>query len=231
MRFPAALMSVLIVQGCSVSQQPRQFTLPEAKYFAPPTDYVPVDEITIKSNFDTVSLTAENLRAEQKKCVPLLSSDSSKTSADVAKFPSGSIIRVGHVSSSKQFIYRGTKGFCLEHSAAQFPIYAAEAFADTANPQGIPPDVMNTWYKQIALQIATSGQAKVVFVTTKGTAFLVSYWGNKNGGFDLYYSSEFKKVGEWEDIKVDATFAHPSMRSLTVTERGKSGQMVKKFPF
>jgi hypothetical protein len=223
MRILALPLSILLVCGCASPQQ--------NKYFSQPRDYVPLDQIRIKPKFDTVFLTKENLASEQQKCVPFLQTNTDSMRDAVSKFPSNnSIIAVSHQSSSKKFIYRGTTGLCLDFSANKYPIYSAETFIGTANPAGVPPDVTNDWYMKIAMQIALKGQAKVTYITDKGTAFLVSYWSEQTGGFTLHYSSEFKKIGEWENAQVDYKFSDPSLRGFSVTKQGDAQEMVKRFP-
>ena len=217
------LLSVTIIYGCATPQQQRNF--------APPSDYVPLDKIRIKPKFDTVLLTKENLAAKQKKCVPFIQENTESMDDAVRKFPrDNATIAVGHASSSRQFIYRGSRGLCLEFSANRYPIYAAETFIDTANPTGVPPDVTDDWYMKIALKIATNGRAKVAYVTDKGNAFLVSYWSDQTGGFALNYWSELKKVGEWESIEIDYKFSNPAIHGFSETTRGDSKKMVKNFP-
>jgi hypothetical protein len=191
---------------------------------------VPLDQIRIKPKFDTVSLTKENLAAEHKKCVPFLETNTDRMNAAVREFPrNNGIVSVGHVSSSKKFIYRGSTGLCLEYSTNRFPIFAAETFIGTANPTGVPPDVTDDWYMKIAQKIAIKGRAKVAYVMDKGTAFLVSYWSDQSGSV-LNYWTDFKKVGEWENVMVDYKFSNPALRGFSETKRGDAKEMVKNFP-
>lgn len=214
-----------------VSAADREVVPPQQKSFAPPSDYVPLDQIRIKPRFESISLTKENLAAERSKCVPFSQANTESMDAAIRGFPrNNAIVAFGHASSSKKFIFRGSTGLCLEFSANRYPIYAAEAFIGTANPTGVPPDVTDDWYMKIAMKIATNGRAKVVYVTDKGTAFLVSYWCDQTGGFALEYWSEFKKAGEWENTEVDYTFSHPALRGFSETKRGDSKKMVKSFP-
>ena len=194
---------------------------------------MPLDQIRIKPKFDSILLTKENLAIERSKCVPFTFVQSNTRGLDdaVSEFPRKNVtVAVGHESSSKKFIYRGTTGLCLEFSANGYPIYAAETFIGTANPAGVPPDVTDGWYMKIARKIAINGRAKVVYVTRKGTAYLVSYWCDQTGVFALNYWSEFKKVGEWESTEVDYKFSSPALLGLSQTVRGNSKKMVKTFP-
>ncbi len=223
LRALAVLLGVAFIYGCGAPQP--------HKDFAPPSDYVPLDQIRIKPRFDTVLLTKENLVAEHRKCVPLIQANTDNMETAVREFPrKNSTIAVGHASSAKQFIYQGSTGLCLEFSANRYPIYAAETFIGTANPTGVPPDITDNWYMKIALKIATYGRARVAYVTNKGTAYVVSYWSERPGGFALNYWSEFKKVGEWENTEVDYKFSHPALRGFSETKRGDAKTMVKIFP-
>jgi hypothetical protein len=216
-----SLLGVALLYGCAEEYHP--------KYFPPPTDYVPLDQIQIRQQFPTVSLSKENLVYEARRCVSTLPLTESAARDTLRKFPSKGITIVGHSSSSRHFVYRGQTGLCMEFSANKYPIFAAETFYRTANPVGVPPDVSNDWYKQIARQIAIKGQAKVIYVMVgKGNAYLVSYWNNEASGTSLYYSSEFKNAGEWENIKVDEIFSYPTLRGFSKTKR--SGGEKKDFP-
>lgn len=222
MKIFTPLLSVVLICGCATQEQ---------RYFPPPSDYVPIDQITIKSRFSPVLLTKENLAAEHKKCVPFIQPNTDRMNAAVRDFPRhDATVTVGHQSSSKQFIYRGTTGACLEFSANGYPIYAAETFIGTANPTGVPPDITDDWYKKIALKIAINGRVKVAYITNKGTAFLVSYWSEQTGGSTLHYWADFKKEGEWENIEVDFRFSSPALTGFSETKRGDGKQMVKSFP-
>lgn len=223
MRTIGLWLCAAFMYGCASYEQKPQL--------AAPSDYVPIDQIRIKQRFDTVLLTKENLAAEQMKCVPFIQPNTERIKAQVREFPrNNETVVVGHASSSKQFIYRGSKGLCLEYSANRYPIYAAETLIGTANPTGVPPDVTDDWYAKIARKIAIRGRAKVVYVTDKGTAFLASYWSDQVAGFALHYWSEFKKVGEWENTEVDYTFSNPALSGFSETRQGAAKYMVKNFP-
>lgn len=219
------LFGVVFLCGCSAHQQHKQYT--------PPSDAVPLDQIKIKSKFDSILLTKDNLAIERSKCVPFtfVQSDTRRMDDAVRDFPRKNVtIAVGHESSSKKFIYRGTTGLCLEFSSNGYPIYAAETFIGTANPTGVPPDVTDGWYMKIARKIAIDGRAKVAYVTRKGTAYIVSYWCEQTGVVALNYWSEFKKVGEWENTEFDYKFSSPALLGISQTLRGNSKRMVKNFP-
>jgi hypothetical protein len=114
----------------------------------------------------------------------------------------------------------------LRKSSEQFPIFAAEAFYETANPRGVPPDVAEGWYKQIAFLMAARGAVKVAYVFEKGNAIVVDYWVEPRKSYQLQYSGSFRKQGSWESENIDFRFSYPSMSSVGETKRG--GATVKE---
>lgn len=207
---PLACLATFLF-GCATQSQ---------KVFAPPSDYVPIGKIQISSKFQTIELTRETLAAEIKRCVPQISTNSEYVNRDISSFPSTNIALHGHASSASQFWVNRTTGMCLKVSSERFPVLAGEAFFDTVNPVGVPPDVTDGWYKQIALLIATKGAAKVAFTFKKGAAFVADYWVEPRQGHKLHYSSSYRKEGSWEFERVDLRFSHPSMSSISQTKRG-----------
>lgn len=201
------LAAVLV--GCAT--QPR-------KVFPPPADYVPIGEVQILSKFQTIDLTRENFAFEVNKCIPQISINSESLNKGLFSFPRANIASYGHMSSASEFWINKTVGICLRKSSEKFAILAAEAFFNTVNPMGVPPDIVDGWYKQISLLIATKGVAKVAYSFEKGTAFVVDYWIEPRHIYKLNYSSSFKKVGDWESEKIDVRFSYPSMSSVTETK-------------
>src|SRR5690349_2126124 len=124
--------------------------------FAPPSDYVPLDQIQIVNRFDVVEVSAANLGVEAHRCVPPLSASSKSVNDTGAKLPlpRGNVTALSHLSSSSSFVISGSKAICIRQSAAHYPIFATEAFVDTVNPQGVPPTVTDGWYAQIARRMA-----------------------------------------------------------------------------
>jgi hypothetical protein len=230
MRIIILLVSLAFIGACASPN--RYGSLPSSnnnKYFPPPADYVPLDQIKIKQNFNIVSLTKENLASELVKCVSFLDPNSENVRRNVNDFPlKNATVTVSHKSSSKVFMYRDTTGLCLEYSSNKYPIYAVETFFETANPTGVSPDITNEWYRKIAMQIAIKGQAKIIYATSKGTAFIVSYWSDQTGGNLLNYSSVFKKAGEWESMQTDFKFTQAEIQGFSETKRGD--RSVKSFP-
>jgi hypothetical protein len=219
-KFCAVGVFCAFVSGCAT---------PPPKYFPPPSDYVPLDQIQIASRFDTVEVTPDTLGTEVVKCVPQMNPDSQGIKKVLQGFPSANINAFGHASSSRIFILHRTTGTCMQRSAAKFPIFAAEAFVGTVSPSGVPPDVVDGWYKQIAMQIARKGTAKVAFVFNNGNAFVANYWVEATADFSLYYSSAFRKAGTWETENFDARFSDSTLSSISETKT--SGKAEKTYPF
>lgn len=211
--YPTLTFFAVLITGCAT---------PPQKVFPPPTDYVPIERVQIASRFDTVEVTAATLGLEVNKCVPQLNGDSPSIQKHLKAFPNRNIMGFGHMSSANNFVLRQTTAVCLQKSSEKHPIFAAEVFLNTANPKGVPPDVVDDWYKQIALGIATKGVAKVAYVFANGNANTVSYWVETPHDIDLYYSSTFKKAGTWEKEKYDAQFSHPSMTGFSETKGRKA---------
>lgn len=196
--------------------------------FPPPDDYIPIDRLHIASQYVTVEVSKETLAVEANKCVPSLDGNSQNIRHEASSIPSRNIVAFEHASSGNMFVLRQNTAICLHRSSARYPIFAAETFLDTVNPQGVPPDVTDDWYKQIACLIATKGVAKVAYVFGNGNAFVTSYWVETSAQFRLNYSSTFSKSGTWETQNFDARFSHPDMSSVSNTKR--SGGSQKSFP-
>lgn len=207
-------VSIMVLGGCAA---------PPRKVFAPPTDYVPIGQVQIQSRFDTVELTRENYGVEANRCVPQLDSNSQSIKKQLEKYPNKDIVGLGHASSSKLFVVHQTTAFCLHKSSEKLPILAAEAFINTVNPKGVPPDVLDGWYKRIAMTIATKGMAKVAYAFDNGNAYVTSYWVEASSQ-TLSYSNSFRKAGTWEAEPVDARFTHPTLSSVAETKRGGAGE-------
>lgn len=188
--------------------------------FAPPADYVPIDKVQIPGRFQTIDLTRETYAEEVLRCVPLFREAPERIFRNLDRFPSSSVTVYGHLQSANQFWVNKTTGMCLRRSSEQFPIFAAEAFYETANPRGVPPDVADGWYKQIAFLMAARGTVKVAYVFEKGTAFVVDYWVEPRKSYQLQYSGSFRKQGGWESENIDLRFSYPSMFSVGETTRG-----------
>lgn len=217
-KFGIVGVCIVYLTGCAAPQNSR---------FPPAHDHVPISMIQIASRFDTMEITRENIVQEASKCVPKTNVDSQSIKRLLSDFPSKNIRAIGHVSTSRQFILQRTTAICLQRSTNKYPIFAAEAFIDTVNPRGVPPDVTDGWYKQLALLIATKGSAKVAYQFENGNAFIATYWVESNPAFGLFYTHVFKKAGEWETDNIDTKFLHASMSG--VSEIKRSGASEKNY--
>lgn len=199
-----------------------------ATTFAPPTDYVPLDQIQIQNRFDVVDVNAVNLGVQAYQCVPQLNAASKNVSQTAGRLPlpRNTIVALSHVSSANALVISGSKAICIHQSAARYPIFAGEAFVETVNPSGVPPGITDGWYAQIAKRMAEQGRVTVAYVFANGNADIASYWveaPNKNA---LQYSREFKKAGTWETGTYDFRFSHPGLTSVSSTKRNNSALKV-----
>lgn len=204
-------------------------TTSSSSSFAPPTDYVPLDQIRIANRFEVTEINAANIGVAAYRCVPQLSAASKNVSDTGAKLPlpRGMVRSLSHLSSANSFMIVGSQAICIHQSAAHYPIFAAEAFSDTINPSSVPPTVTDGWYAQIARRMAEAGRVTVAYVFPNGNADIASYWvegSNKNA---IHYAREFKKAGTWESGSYDFRFSHPSLTTITSTKRGQSQVMIK----
>jgi hypothetical protein len=182
-----------------------------------------------QNHYIAVAVTKVNLEFELKKCVPeIVMNDNLRNDIQNFPFPANTIKTFGHVKSCKKFVLHETTGVCLQKSSKNFAVFAADEFIDTVSPKGLSPDVVEEWYKKIAIVIATKGRAKIAYVFSNGNATIADYWVESNPDYVLFYSSVFKKAGEWETDTLDLKFSNPSMTSVTETKR--SGISQKKFP-
>jgi hypothetical protein len=184
-------------------------------------------EIQIKSKFDTVKLTKETYGTEVAKCIPTFSADSSFVKDHLKNFPFDGFMTHTNSSVASVFVAHQTTGLCLKLSPGKYPIYAAEAFVETVNPEGPPEKVIDGWYKQIAALIARKGSAKIAYVFGNGNAFIANYSVESDRPYRLSYSTQFNKAGAWENEKLDAKFTHASLSNISETKR--DGQGVKPY--
>lgn len=214
------LILVVLICGCTPLKQ--QNFRPTA------SNYVPLDKIEIKPKYDTILLTKENYADELRKCTFSAEMLSEYTGAN-KRLADPKVTAVSrHYTSANIFVSRGATGLCIEFSANNHPIFAAETFTRTANPTGVPANIMLDWHTKIAYQIALTGRAKVAYITSRGTAWIVEYRADNSMGLPLRYSSDFMQAGQWENIAVDFQFSHPRLDGFVETVIGKS--KAKTFP-
>lgn len=206
----------LVLGGCvTTSSAPSNF--------APPTDYVPLDQIQISARFQVVEVNAANLGVEAYHCVPQLSAGSKSVMDTASKLPlpRGNVTALSHLSSASSFVISGSQAICIHQSAARYPIFAAEAFSETVNPSGVPPTVTDGWYAQIARRMAEAGRVTVAYVFPNGNAEIANYWVESPNKNAIRYAREFKKAGTWETGTYDFRFSHASLSGVAATKRGQ----------
>jgi len=81
--------------------------------------------------------------------------------------PTGTMTAPGN-APAHQFLVRGTSSTRLRQSDARHFILASDSLLDTVNPVGVPPDVQEEWYRNIALKLAQNGSVKVIYVFGSG---------------------------------------------------------------
>jgi hypothetical protein len=222
LKIVAVSFATLLLLGCQTAP-PRNFP--------PPQDYVPVSQITIPPKFTLAQLSKDNLDAEARRCVITLPQPA--TSVENLKnrwpLPSNQSVAFGHASSASVYVVARGQGYCVRSSENKYPIIAAEGLNSTANPNGVPPDVLTGWHQKIAMQLAINGSAHVAYAGNNGNAFIVKYWfADQSPKYSLSYSNDFKRAGSWENEKYDFVFKDKDIQGFGVTER--SGRKNKPEP-
>lgn len=212
--FPSCVVAVFLA-GC--------VTTP-TQNFAPPNDYVPLDRIQIQNQFQVVDVDAANLAIEAHRCVPQLNAESKNVAQQAGKLPlpRNTFLALGHASSASMLFIARSTATCIRQSTARYPIFAGEAFEVTVNPKGVPPNVTEGWYAQLAMRIAENGRVTVAYVFPNGNADIASYWVTSPNKNTLNYSNEFKKAGTWETGTYDYRFTNPGLAGVSTTKRGSS---------
>ena len=214
------LGTLIFLVGCETAKQ---------RYFSPPNDYVPLAKISVESRLKAVEITSQSIGEEVNRCVPPLNASSKNVQQLAGKLPlpTGTMTALGHASSAHQFLVRGTSSICLRQSDARHFILASDSLLDTVNPVGVPPDVQEEWYRNIALKLAQNGSVKVIYVFgSGGNASAVSYWfgTGQSDNSTLYYSQEFKKAGSWDANAYGLVFRHINLASISETKRNGVGR-------
>jgi hypothetical protein len=214
------LSSAVFITGCATTQPMRSFALP--------VDYVPLNTVIIQDKFTTHRVTQDTLAEIATTCISTMPKTGSSISSTAQQIPSRNLIVLGHVSSAHSLVLSGSDAFCLKQSEAKNPIFAAEGFLSTVNPQGVPPDIEYKWYRNIAKAIAEKGTAKVSFQFKDGNAYDVTYWAGGRDNYSIKYSMEHRKSGTVAGASFDEVFSHPTMTSISQTTH--QGRTVKIHP-
>jgi hypothetical protein len=197
--------------------------------FPKPTDYVLFEQMEILGRYPGLLLTGENLSTQVRKCIPTMPFSASSVSNIAGKLPlpRAQVSILSHASSASSFMVMQDTGVCIRTSERDFPVFAAEALLQTANPTGPSPDVVEGWNRQIVKKIAQTGIAKVAYQFANGNAFVATYWvGEKPPKSTIQYNSNLRKKGEWESESLDFRFSHPDITSFSTTERDGQKQKV-----
>lgn len=220
--FPLVCLAALYCAGCVTTDQ--------TQAAAPSSQFVPVDRIQIQKRFTVVDVNAANFGNEVHRCVPQLGATSKTVVDQAAKLPlpRGTVVSLSNVRASNSFVIVGSRAICLQESTARQPIFAAEIFVDTVSPSGVPPDVTDRWYADLARRIAETGRATAAYVFPNGNAFIASYWIEPPLKTRLAYASEFKKAGTWESGTYDFRFVDPNLSSVATVAR--NGAKAKTAP-
>ncbi len=215
-----------IIQTPARSDGSAPIPYPSQGNFPLPTDYIPISQISIPSQFTVIPIDISNFDKEANKCVPTLhvsAQSIQQTSNNLNKANSTTVF--SHLSSANRFVIHQGNAVCIPFSAAKYPIFPAEMINDTANPKGVSPDIIEGWNKKIAELIATKGFAKVayVFSNSHGNANIVKYWTAQNDT-TLHYSSNFQVAGSWENDNYDAKFTDNDLNSFSEVKRSGLSQ-------
>lgn len=191
----------------------------------PRIGYVPVAQIAVQSKFESQRLTLENFSGIAKNCMTTWPDSASQriTSDWKIPLPRGTVQTHSHNGHASYLLVAGELGICVQQSDEKHPILAAEALYKTANPGGVPLDVADQWYANIAREIARTGSATAIYKFNNGNAHVAKYWVDPNiaAPTSLSYWSEFKRAGEWTTSAADQIFTHPALASVSVTEYNK----------
>lgn len=219
----ASISFSIFLLGSSTLTLAEQLQIAKAA-LAQPEDYVPLEQVMIPSQFETVEVNSNNFADELGKCLHKVD----QNLPDFKKIQEMGFGAFEHPGSGNLFLITRTTAICLTRSSEKRFIFAAESFQGTVTPEGVPEKILDGWYKEISKTIASKGSAEIIYALNDGSAHLVRYWARS---FSLEYWTESRGKGEWENEKVDLHFSHPSLSSVVAkkTEYGRSATW-KLFP-
>jgi hypothetical protein len=209
-----AVVVPLILLGCA--------TMPNQAVRAPKVDLTPNSQIVIAAKFQVSPLHASTAHENISNCFPNRTNNPNFYQYSPERFPANRITILEASGSGNRFYAVAGQSFCVRSSASEYPILAAEAFYDTVEPDGVPIDVKDNWFSQIALQIALKGSVTVDYVFANGNAFRARYWAPLSVGgqtinrqdSSIQYSVAFMKAGTWEANPSALRFSHVAMSSV-----------------
>lgn len=214
LRAAALVPFVMLLTSCAAPQRP----------IVEKTGFVPYAQMQLSGQFETVTLTRENFGATAKRCMPSWTERSTTAVLGNWKLPlpRGTTVIHGHERDAGYLVVTGSTAVCIAQSEGKHPILAGEAFYKTINPSGVPPDVSEGWYLQIAAAIARTGTASVIYKFSNGNAQLSKYWIEpaSSSPSSLSYWTEFKRAGEWSAAPSDIVLSHPALASVSSIKYG-----------
>jgi hypothetical protein len=191
-------------------------------------DAVPLGNLQIQKKFDLMEVRPDNFKATLLSCIPEFANNIANIYVPPPTVQQA-IYKVG--GSARQLILKKTVGLCLNTSAANFPVFAAEAFLGTVKPQGVSDEVVAEWNTQIATLIARQGRANVAYQYGNQSAMLVKYWVDPGSPLTIRYTTQYKPQGEWDKQAFEAVFTDPALSAMTSVNVNANGEGRKDLPF
>lgn len=191
-------------------------------------DAVPLGNLQIQKKFDLIEVRPDNFKATLLSCIPEFASNIATIYVPPPTVQQA-IYKVG--GSARQFILKKTVGLCLNTSAANFPVFAAEAFLGTVKPQGVSDEVVAEWNTQIATLIARQGRANVAYQYGNQSILAVKYWMDPGSPLTIRYTTQYKPQGEWDKQAFEAVFADPALSAVASINVNAKGEGKKDLPF
>ncbi len=192
-----------------------------------PEDAVPADAIRIARHFDLVDVRPDNFRTALLTCIPQLGK-----SVDSFELPPVNVVsavyRAGNLSHL--FVLKKTVGACLQSSASNYPIFAADAYLGTVKPLGVSDDVLADWNAQIARLVAIRGTAYVAYQYPNQDAMAVKFWMDTSNPIMIRYNTQFKTQGDWNPRAFDMVFTDPGLTVVTPLNVDAKGLGKKDVP-
>lgn len=208
------LAAVFTLAGCAASP------VEKAK-----SELIPASQIRIADRFDTREVNTINLAEVVVNCLPGAQNDSSniqriQEGLDEAK---KNIQIFGRWDSSRMFAVFKDQAWCMHRSEGGWPILAGEALQYTVDPVGPSKEVIEDWYRQIVLRLATVGEARVAYnMPNNSHAVLVTYWISFSfPRIEINYRHQHRVRGTWENELLDLQFTHVQLQDIKTVKWGE----------
>jgi hypothetical protein len=184
------------------------------------TGYVPLSKVgqAILDKYQTASVDRAAFNTLVNQCF------NSVTPAQVDRFYSSLRMDQRYTNTltvarnAGLLIQNGGTTACIQQTESGFPVLAAESFVDTVTPEGVTPEVLNQWYRTLAVEITKNGRATAFFSFANGNGVLVNYTLN-NRWPELMYATTFKRSGDAKPANT-IVFTDAGMKSYRVTSVG-----------